>query len=59
MLALGIIIPVLPKLVVGFVGGDTARARRIFGLFGTVWALMQFCSRRCRARCRTGSGAAR
>ena len=24
MLSLGIIIPVLPKLVVGFVGGDTA-----------------------------------
>ena len=25
MLALGIIIPVLPSLVVGFMGGDTAR----------------------------------
>jgi MFS transporter, DHA1 family, tetracycline resistance protein len=42
VLALGIIIPVLPKLVEGFMGGDTARAAEIFGLFGTVWALMQF-----------------
>src|ERR1051325_8278975 len=42
MVALGVIVPVLPKLVVQFAGGDTARASRIYGLFGTVWALMQF-----------------
>jgi len=42
MLAIGIIIPVLPKLVVDFVGGDAAEGVRIYGLFGTVWALMQF-----------------
>jgi DHA1 family tetracycline resistance protein-like MFS transporter len=42
VLALGIIIPVLPKLVEGFLRGDTARAAWIYGLFGTVWALMQF-----------------
>ncbi|MBI3839929.1 MAG: TCR/Tet family MFS transporter [Planctomycetia bacterium] len=42
VLALGIIIPVLPKLVVDFLEGDTARAAGIYGLFGTVWALMQF-----------------
>jgi MFS transporter, DHA1 family, tetracycline resistance protein len=42
MLAIGIVIPVLPKLVVDFVGGDTREAARIFGLFGTAWALMQF-----------------
>jgi DHA1 family tetracycline resistance protein-like MFS transporter len=42
MLALGIIVPVLPKLVVGFVGGDTARGADMLGLFGTAWALMQF-----------------
>jgi MFS transporter, DHA1 family, tetracycline resistance protein len=42
MLAMGIIIPVLPKLVVDFVGGDTQEAARIFGLFGTAFALMQF-----------------
>ena len=41
MLALGMVIPVLPKLVEGFLGGNTARASEIFGLFGTAWALMQ------------------
>ena len=41
-LALGVIIPVLPKLVEGFVDNDTASAAKIFGLFGTAWALMQF-----------------
>jgi DHA1 family tetracycline resistance protein-like MFS transporter len=42
MLALGIIIPVLPPLIVAFRGGDTASAATIYGLFGTVWAAMQF-----------------
>jgi MFS transporter, DHA1 family, tetracycline resistance protein len=42
MLALGMIVPVLPRLVVDFLDGDTARAAEIFGLFGTVWAAMQF-----------------
>lgn len=42
VLALGVIIPVLPKLVEGFVSGDTARAAQIYGLFGGAWALMQF-----------------
>jgi MFS transporter, DHA1 family, tetracycline resistance protein len=42
MLAGGIVIPVLPKLVADFVGGDTQQAARIFGVFGTAWALMQF-----------------
>ncbi len=42
MLALGMIIPVLPKLVESFVGGDTVTAAWIFGIFGTSWALMQF-----------------
>jgi DHA1 family tetracycline resistance protein-like MFS transporter len=42
MLAIGIIIPVLPKLVVAFSGGDAGEGARIYGLFGTVWALMQF-----------------
>src|SRR5712671_2969908 len=41
-LALGVIMPVLPKLVESFVDNDTASAARIFGLFGTAWALMQF-----------------
>ena len=42
MLALGMIMPILPKLVESFVSNDTATAARIFGLFGTAWALMQF-----------------
>jgi MFS transporter, DHA1 family, tetracycline resistance protein len=42
MFALGLIMPILPKLVESFVDNDTASAARIFGLFGTVWALMQF-----------------
>lgn len=42
ILAMGIIIPVLPKLIEDFLGGDTARAAEIFGVFGTVWAAMQF-----------------
>ena len=42
MLALGMIIPVLPQLVVNFAGGDTAHGATIYGLFGTAWALMQF-----------------
>ena len=42
MLALGVITPVLPRLVVEFLGGDTAGAARTYGLFGAVWAAMQF-----------------
>lgn len=42
MLALGMIIPVLPVLIEQFRGGDTAAAARTVGLFGTVWAGIQF-----------------
>src|SRR5438128_6409052 len=42
MLALGLILPILPKLVESFVANDTATAARMFGLFGTAWAVMQF-----------------
>ncbi len=42
MLALGIIVPILPALVVSFRGGDTATGATIYGLFGTTWAAMQF-----------------
>jgi DHA1 family tetracycline resistance protein-like MFS transporter len=44
MFALGMIIPVLPHLIEDFLGGDTAGAARVYGVFGTVWALMQFLS---------------
>jgi DHA1 family tetracycline resistance protein-like MFS transporter len=42
VMAIGIIIPVLPKLVESMVGGNTSRAAEIFGIFGTAWGLMQF-----------------
>jgi MFS transporter, DHA1 family, tetracycline resistance protein len=42
MLALGIIIPVLPRLIVEFRGGDTASGATTFGLFASVFAAMQF-----------------
>ena len=42
MLALGVIIPVLPKLIEQFEHGNTARAAEIIGVFGTSWAVMQF-----------------
>lgn len=42
MLALGIIVPVLPKLIVAFEGGDVAHAARIVGIFGFAWSAMQF-----------------
>jgi len=42
MLALGLIMPVLPKLVLNFLGGDAANASKMFGIFATVFSLMQF-----------------
>jgi DHA1 family tetracycline resistance protein-like MFS transporter len=42
VLALGVMIPVLPTIVLGFMDGDTAGAAGVFGLFATVWGLMQF-----------------
>src|SRR3954467_8089131 len=42
MLALGIIIPVMPRLIVDFSGGDTAGGATIYGLFSSVFAAMQF-----------------
>lgn len=42
VLAMGVMLPVLPELIKEFMGGNTARAAEIFGVFGTVWAGMQF-----------------
>ena len=42
VLALGLMIPVLPRIVLGFMDNDTARAAEVFGLFATVWGAMQF-----------------
>ena len=42
MLALGIIAPVFPTLVIRLEGGNEATAAGLVGWFGTVWAAMQF-----------------
>lgn len=42
VLAMGIIIPVLPKLIEGFMEGQHADAVRTGSLLGLVWAIMQF-----------------
>jgi DHA1 family tetracycline resistance protein-like MFS transporter len=42
MLSMSLVIPVLPRLVLGFMAGHTAAASRVIGVFGTAWALMQF-----------------
>lgn len=42
MMALGIVVPVLPKLIVQFERGDLASAATYLGVFATLWATMQF-----------------
>src|SRR5207302_5614144 len=42
MLAIGLIAPVLPKLILDFLGGDMKVAADWNGVFGTVFAAMQF-----------------
>src|SRR5262249_13061312 len=42
MLALGMIVPILPRLVIDFVDGNQELAADVYGWFGSVWALMQF-----------------
>jgi MFS transporter, DHA1 family, tetracycline resistance protein len=42
MLALGLIAPVLPKLILDFRGGNSVSAANWLGWFGTIFALMQF-----------------
>jgi DHA1 family tetracycline resistance protein-like MFS transporter len=41
-LALGVMAPVLPKLVIQLEGGDVAGAAAVTGGFGLAWAAMQF-----------------
>jgi MFS transporter, DHA1 family, tetracycline resistance protein len=42
MLAFGIIVPILPRLISEFLHGNMARSSEYMGLFVTTWALMQF-----------------
>jgi MFS transporter, DHA1 family, tetracycline resistance protein len=41
-LGFGVIIPVLPRLIEGFCGGDIGEASRYLGAFGSAYAAMQF-----------------
>ena len=42
IMAIGLVVPVLPNLVKGFTHGNVAAAATYVGVFGAVWALMQF-----------------
>lgn len=42
MLALGMIAPVLPRLISGFMNGNAVNAAQMLGIFGTVFAGIQF-----------------
>jgi DHA1 family tetracycline resistance protein-like MFS transporter len=42
MLALGMIAPVLPRLIASFMTGNASGAARMLGYFGTVFAVMNF-----------------
>jgi DHA1 family tetracycline resistance protein-like MFS transporter len=42
MLALGMIAPVLPRLIANFMAGNATGAARMLGYFGTIFAVMQF-----------------
>jgi DHA1 family tetracycline resistance protein-like MFS transporter len=42
MLALGMIAPVLPRLIASFMANNATGAAQMLGLFGTVFAVMQF-----------------
>ncbi len=41
ILALSVVVPVLPRLVLSFKGGSAVSAAHVLGVFGTAWALMQ------------------
>src|SRR4051812_46249987 len=42
MLALGMIAPVLPRLITNFLHGNAVNGAQMLGIFGTVFAAMQF-----------------
>jgi DHA1 family tetracycline resistance protein-like MFS transporter len=42
ILAMSVVIPVLPRLVMSFEGGSALNAAHVMGIFGTAWARMQF-----------------
>ena len=42
ILGIGLIVPILPRLLESFVGNDPVLGTRLFGIFSAVYALMQF-----------------
>jgi MFS transporter, DHA1 family, tetracycline resistance protein len=42
MLSIGLIVPILPRLVEGFFGGDPVKTAHAFGWAMTLWAILQF-----------------
>lgn len=42
IVSIGIVIPVMPRLIQSFLPGDLSRAALVFGVFMTLWAVMQF-----------------
>ncbi len=42
VLGIGLIVPILPKLIEGFEGGNMTAAARTFGLLASLYSLMQF-----------------
>jgi len=42
ILGIGLIIPILPKLIEQFCGGDVSQAARVFGWLAALYSLMQF-----------------
>jgi DHA1 family tetracycline resistance protein-like MFS transporter len=42
VLAFGIVVPVVPRLILSFLGNDTARASEVGGWFGSAYALATF-----------------
>jgi DHA1 family tetracycline resistance protein-like MFS transporter len=56
MLALGMIAPVLPRLITGFLGGNAVNAAQMLGLFGRCSRGSSFCFRRFSVLYPTGSG---
>jgi DHA1 family tetracycline resistance protein-like MFS transporter len=42
MLAVGMILPVLPRLISGFTDGDSARTAQLLGLFASLFSAIQF-----------------
>ncbi len=59
VIGIGLIIPVLPKLIEEFIGGGPSEASSELGWLFAAYALMLFLCAPALVRCRTGSAVAR